>query len=241
MPISPISPIRSSSSAKTVSLEALLWDMDGTLVDTEPLWVDCEKELMAQFGYQWSEEDALHCIGGPMERVELYLKEKSRSDHDPSWFGETLVSMMLERLREGAPLRPGVEDLVNASRQAGMQLALVSASRRAVVDAVLSSLPFDFDFSISASEVQNSKPDPESYLVAAKELASSISSCVVIEDSKVGITAGLASGAMVIGVTQEIFEHESFHGFPDLSLLPFESLLSHHSDWVSRVVLRERS
>jgi len=221
---------------ESVSLEALLWDMDGTLVDTEPLWVECEKELMAGFGYPWGEADALHCIGGPMERVELYLKEKSGSNHEPSWFGHTLVEMMLNRLAQGAPLRPGVQELFADSREAGLKTALVSASRRSVVDAVLSSLPFEFDFSISASEVSRSKPDPESYLTASRRLATSISSCVVIEDSKVGISSGLASGAMVIGVTDEIFDHESFHGVSDLRSLPLADLRSRHSDWVDRVV-----
>jgi len=225
-------------SSSDIPLEALLWDMDGTLVDTEPLWVECERDLMAGFGYEWSEEDALHCIGGPMERVEIYLKEKSKSNRDPSWFGQNLVEMMLERLAKGAPLRPGVDELFSASREAGLRMALVSASRRAVVDAVLSSLPFRFDFSVSATEVTRSKPDPEGYLIASRQISTSISSCVVIEDSKVGITSGLASGAMVIGVTHESFDHESFHGVSDLRTLPLETLRSHHTDWVHRVAKR---
>ncbi len=227
--------------ATGVTLKALLWDMDGTLVDTEPLWVECERDLMAGFGYEWSEEDALHCIGGPMERVEIYLKEKSRSNHQASWFGHTLIEMMLDRLSKGAPLKPGAYELFTAARAAGLQMALVSASRRTVVDAVLLSLPFQFDYSISASEVVRSKPDPEGYLTAAERLSTEIASCVVIEDSRVGIASGLASGAMVIGVTSEIFDHENFHRVNDLKSLDFVKLRSHHSDWMDRVARREPS
>jgi HAD superfamily hydrolase (TIGR01509 family) len=222
-------------------LEAILWDMDGTLVDTEPMWVKCEEDLMRTFGYDWSEADALHCIGGPMERVQLYLKEKSGSDRDPAWFGETLVEMMLERLTEGATLRPGVHKLISTAQNAGVKMALVSASRRPIVDAVVKGLPFEFDLTISANEVTRSKPDPEGYIQASTALASAIHRCIVIEDSKVGITSGLASGAMVIGLTHESFDHENFHGFPDLSEVSLPMLVSTHRDWALRVLGEARS
>lgn len=221
----------------TPALEAMLWDMDGTLVDTEPLWVKCEEELMSDFGYQWSEQDALHCIGGPMERVQLYLKEKSGSDRDPTWFGDQLVAMMLTKLETGAVIRPGVPELIESSLKAGVKIALVSASRRPVVDAVLRGLSFKFDISISATEVEHSKPHPEGYLKAAHQLASTIQSCVVIEDSTVGITSGLASGAMVVGVTAQSFDHENFFGVHELSELSWSDLRTLHQDWIGRVML----
>lgn len=217
-------------------LEAILWDMDGTLVDTEPMWVKCEEDLMRTFGYDWSEADALHCIGGPMERVQLYLKEKSRSDRDPAWFGETLVEMMLERLSAGATLRPGVLQLMSTAQDAGVKMALVSASRRPIVDAVLQGLPFEFDLTISANEVTRSKPDPEGYIQASTTLASAVHRCIVIEDSRVGITSGLASGAMVVGLTHESFDHENFHGFPDLSEMSLPFLLETHREWTLRTL-----
>lgn len=220
----------------TPSLEALLWDMDGTLVDTEPMWVKCEEDLMADFGYQWSESDALHCIGGPMERVQLYLREKSGSDLDPAWFGDRLIEMMLEKLKHGALLRPGALELAQEAINSGLRLALVSASRRPIVDAVLEGLPFTFDLSISASEVENSKPHPEGYLRAASELASTVHSCVVIEDSTVGITSGLASGALVIGVTPERFNHDNFHRVEELSELDLPALKDLHFSWVDKAL-----
>lgn len=232
--------IEISDRVSTPSLEAILWDMDGTLVDTEPMWVKCEEELMHEFGYRWSEQDALHCIGGPMERVQLYLKEKSGSDRDPGWFGDRLIEMMLAKLEAGAILRPGALELVDAARKSGVRLALVSASRRPIVDAVLRGLPFEFDISISASEVVRSKPHPEGYLRAANDLASSIQSCVVIEDSSVGITSGLESGAMVIGVTHQSFEHVNFFGVPNLSKMSWPELNSLHKSWITKWVESER-
>jgi HAD superfamily hydrolase (TIGR01509 family) len=230
-------PIDLTNPVVTPSLEAMLWDMDGTLVDTEPIWVQCEEELMAEFGYQWSEDDASHCIGGPMERVQLYLKEKSRSDYDPRWFGNRLVEMMLERLEDGAVLRPGALELIEAARDSGVRLALVSASRRPIVDAVLKGLPFGFDLSISADDVEISKPNPEGYVRAAGRLASTIHSCVVIEDSAVGIRSGLDSGAMVIGVTPDSFDHDNFLRVAELSEISFSRLRMVHKEWVDRVLI----
>ena len=214
--------------------------MDGTLVDTEPLWVQCEEELMRSFGYEWGESDAMHCIGGPMERVELYLKEKSGSDREASWFGNTLVEMMLERLSltSAEILRPGALALIEEARALGVKLALVSASRRPIVDAVLSALPFSFDLSISASEVTRSKPDPEGYVKASELLGAAIHSCVVIEDSMVGIRSGLASGALVVGVTETSFDHDNFHGVSDLREVPLQRLFDLHRSWLSKGTLQ---
>lgn len=231
-----------SSAVKKTSVAALLWDMDGTLVDTEPLWVECEADLMRGFGYEWGEADAMHCIGGPMERVERYLKEKSGSDLDASWFGNQLVEMMLARLAStsGEILRPGALSLVEEAKTLGLKLALVSASRRPIVDAVLSSLPFTFDLSISASEVSRSKPDPEGYVKASELLGAAIHSCVVIEDSSVGIQSGLASGALVVGVTEMEFDHHNFHGVLDLRDLPLPRLMDLHHAWLSQRMLPGR-
>lgn len=215
----------------TEGLSALLWDMDGTLVDTEPLWVECEAELMRQFGYEWSEEDARYCIGGPMEKVERYMLEKSRSDRDSSWFGDQLISMMLLRLRSGIQLMPGVHELIDAAREHDVKLALVSASRREIVDAVLEGIVIDFDFSISASEVERSKPDPEGYITAATRLETGLDRCVIFEDSPVGIRSGVASGALTLGVGSETIDHRNFISVGSLHGKELHEIVNLHTQW----------
>lgn len=212
-------------------LAALLWDMDGTLVDTEPLWVECEAELMKQFGYEWGVDDARYCIGGPMEKVERYMSEKSGSELPQSWFGDSLISMMLGRLQSGIPLIPGAGEIFHEARSLGLKLALVSASRREIVDAVIKGIGLDFDYSISASEVENSKPDPEGYLTAALRLEAELAQCVIFEDSPVGLRAGVESGALTLGVGEEKIEHRNFISLGSLHGRSISEIRNLHSNW----------
>ena len=213
------------------NLSALLWDMDGTLVDTEPLWVECEADLMRRFDYEWGEEDARFCIGGPMEKVERYMCEKSGSDLPLSWFGDQLVAMMLLRLRSGIGLMPGVSELISEARGLGVKMALVSASRREIVDAVLEGIGIEFDISISASDVERSKPDPEGYMTAAMRLETGLDRCVIFEDSPVGIMSGIASGALTIGVSQEVVEHRNFISLGSLNGRSLAEIVRLHQGW----------
>ena len=213
------------------SLKAILWDMDGTLVDTEPMWIQCEADLMSDFGYVWGDEDAHFCIGGPMEKVQRYMALKSGSDIDPSWFGNRLVEMMLERMESGVELKDGVLDLLHDARNHGLKQAIVSASRRPIVDAVIAGLGFPFDHSISATEVSISKPHPEGYVKAASYFAVDIESCVIFEDSSTGIRSGLDSGALTLGLTEQVFDHSNFIRIGDLKGLEFAELLMMHRDW----------
>lgn len=219
-------------------LQAILWDMDGTLVDTEPMWIQCEAELMSEFGYTWSDEDSHFCIGGPMEKVQNYMAEKSGSEIEPQWFGNRLVEMMLKRMRDGVEVKSGVLDLLHEARSSGLKQAIVSASRRPIVDAVMTGLGFPFDHSISASEVTISKPHPESYLRAASFFEIDIEGCVVFEDSLTGIRSGLDSGALTLGLTEHEFDHANYIRLGDLSGFGFPELVSTHRDWILGVERR---
>jgi HAD superfamily hydrolase (TIGR01509 family) len=183
-----------------LEFKALLWDMDGTLVNTEPLWLLCEAELLSEFGYTWTKEDGQNCIGGPMSRVQRYMKEKSGSDLPEEWFGEELVIRMKAKLKNGAPLMPGAASLIAAAESCGIPQVIVSASEREIVDLILKQFQGTFAFAISANDVKVSKPDPMGYREAASRLGAEPGECVVIEDSRVGVTAGMLSGAFVIAL-----------------------------------------
>ncbi|MEY4280317.1 MAG: hypothetical protein RL313_580 [Actinomycetota bacterium] len=184
-----------------MNFDAVFFDMDGLFLDSEPAWHEGETQLMKSFGYDWSEADQLHCLGGPLSRIATYMSNCVQGVQTPEWFIETIVNQMAIRLENGAPLMPGAMELSNALKASGVRQALVSASPRVIVDSILKSLPeHNFEFSVAAGDIPRTKPFPDPYLHAAKLMGVDISRCVIFEDSGTGITAAVASGAFVIAV-----------------------------------------
>jgi len=175
--------------------------MDGTLINSEPYWLLAEHELMARYGHTWTDVDQEHCLGGPLPKVGRYMSKLAQGEESPEYFADELVRLVAEHFTKGLEFMPGALPLVQSLASVQVPMALVSASPRILVDAAVSLLPKDtFGCSISSQDVANNKPDPECYLLAAEQLGVDISRCVVLEDSRTGITAGLASGAVVIGI-----------------------------------------
>lgn len=178
---------------------AVLWDMDGTLVDTEPYWMDAEAGLAAEFGLAWGPADSERMIGLPLLAAAEVLRE-----HGVDLPAEEVVERLLNRVvadvRGHVPWQPGALELLTALRAAGVPSALVTMSYRALTDAVLAGAPGAFDVVVPGDEVTNGKPHPEPYMVAAERLGVDVRDCVAIEDSPPGIASALASGAATIGV-----------------------------------------
>jgi len=181
--------------------EAVFFDMDGLMVDSEPEWLQSEIEVTAAFGYSWLEEDQVASLGGPLTKVGQYMFDKCGQQESPEFFTQTLIDTQVARMRGNTPTMPGAIELVRELQLHGVKTALVSASPRNIVDAVLDNLGHDlFPFSISSDDVAVTKPDPECYLKAASMSGSEISNCLVFEDSITGMTAAKASGAYLIAV-----------------------------------------
>ena len=190
--------------------EAVFFDMDGLMVDSEPEWLKSETEVTAVFGYSWLEEDQVACLGGPLTKVGQYMFDKCGQQQSPQFFTQTLIDTQVARMRGNTPTMPGAIELVRELQLHGVKTALVSASPRNIVDAVLDNLGHDlFPFSISSDDVTVTKPDPECYLKAATLSGSEISECLVFEDSITGITAAKASGAYLIAVPHLVSVAES--------------------------------
>lgn len=190
--------------------EAVFFDMDGLMVDSEPEWFVSEIEVTKAFGYTWLEVDQIACLGGPLSKVGQYMFEKCAQQETPEYFTQTLIDTQVARMRGNTPTMPGAVELVRELQSHGVKTALVSASPRNIVDAVLDNLGHDlFPFSISADDVTKTKPDPESYLKAADMSGSHISNCLIFEDSITGMNAAIASGAYLIGVPHLVSIEES--------------------------------
>ena len=180
------------------------------MVDSEPEWLQSEIEVTAPFGYTWLEADQIACLGGPLTKVGRYMFEKCGQQESPQYFTQRLIDTQVARMRGNTPTMPGAIDLVRELQLQGVKTALVSASPRIIVDAVLDNLGHDlFPFSISSDDVIKTKPDPEAYVKAAVMSGSEITNCLVFEDSLTGMNAAIASGAYLIGVPHLVSIQES--------------------------------
>lgn len=186
---------------------AVLWDFDGTLADTEPLWIEAEFELIATLGGTWSEEQADELVGNSLIDSAIYiLNAIDRRDVDPAWVVDQLLGRVVGFLAERPmPWRPGALELLTALGGAGVPCALVSASYRVLLDAALSQLPAGtFAVSVAGDEVSQGKPHPEPYEKACAALGVDARDCVVIEDSVTGARSGNAAGCLVVGVPNRV-------------------------------------
>ena len=218
--------------------EAVFFDMDGLMVDSEPEWFQSEVEVTSPFGYTWLEVDQIACLGGPLSKVGQYMFEKCGQQRSPEYFTQALIDTQVARMRGNTPTMPGAMELVRELQSHGIKTALVSASPRNIVDAVLDNVGHDlFPFSISADDVQNTKPDPEGYLKAASMSGSEITNCLVFEDSLTGMNAAIASGAYLIGVPHlvTIEESERIRVIKSLEQISYTKLIELKSDFSTQI------
>ena len=189
---------------------AVFFDMDGLMVDSEPEWLQSEIDVTAPYGYTWLEEDQIACLGGPLSRVGQYMYDKCAQQQSPEFFTQSLIDTQAAKMRGNTPTMPGAVELVRELQSHGIKTALVSASPRNIVDAVLDNLGHDlFPFSISSDDVVNTKPHPDAYLKAANISQSDIANCLVFEDSLTGMKAATSSGAYLIAVPHLVTIEES--------------------------------
>ncbi|MEV6974887.1 HAD family phosphatase [Kitasatospora sp. NPDC093806] len=192
---------RTLGSGEDKGLQAVLLDMDGTLVDTEDFWWQAEATLFAELGYELTAEDRAQVVGGPMSRVIDHLLASTGVDLSPADLTVLINQRFVDLLGGGVPLMPGAERLLNTLAAHGVPAALVSASHRHIIDIVLRSLGAEhFAFSVAGDEVPRTKPHPDPYLEAARRLGADPARCVVVEDAPTGVRAAEAAGCPVIAV-----------------------------------------
>jgi beta-phosphoglucomutase family hydrolase len=188
------------------SIRAVLWDMDGTLIDSEEFhWISW-RDTMAREGIAITHEQFLSSFG---QRNDSIL---------PRWFGAGATPERIERVanakeelyrlmvrRDGISPLPGVEDWLRRLHDQGWLQAIASAAPRANVDAVLEAMSATHFFQaiVSAEDVRRGKPDPEVYLTAASRVGASPDKCIVLEDAVAGVQGARSAGMKSIGISRK--------------------------------------
>ena len=177
---------------------AVLWDMDGTLIDTEPLWMAAEIELTSRFGVPWTAQDATELVGSAMVHSAGVLRARG-VDLPVATIVDELTASVARGVAHRVPWQPGAREALETLRAARVPLALVTSSYRPLADpfAVAAGV---FDVVVAGDDVARAKPDPEPYLAAARALGVPVERCVAVEDSRSGIASALASGARTLAV-----------------------------------------
>jgi len=182
-------------------LAAVLFDMDGLLVDTEPLWFETETEVMARLGGNWGHADQEQLLGGSMAHTVGYLLARAATPAAPDVVARWMTEGMLKRAADGrVTLRPGARELLAEVAAAGLPHALVTGSQRLFADAVLASTGLRFPVAVTGDDVTRAKPDPEPYRLAAQLLDADPARCVALEDSPNGVASAAAAGCLVVAV-----------------------------------------
>lgn len=174
--------------------------MDGTIVDTEPYWMDAEIALVESFGGTWNHTDALALVGQGLWHSARILQGRGVDLGEDEIIARLTTSVM-GRVSESVPWRPGAKELLFELRELGIPTALVTMSMRRMAQLVVDAIDFAaFDHIVAGDDVTHAKPHPEPYLLGAELLGVSAEDCIALEDSATGLASAVASGAVSIGI-----------------------------------------
>lgn len=184
---------------------AVLWDMDGTLVDTEPYWMKAEWEIVSAHGGTWSKEHALAVVGADLLDTGAYMRDNGPVPLTPHEIVELLLDRVVDSIRVSIPWRPGARELLDEVRISATPSALVTMSWRRFAEPVVEALPAgSFDTVVVGDDVERGKPHPDPYLLAAERLGVDPRECLAIEDSPTGVASALAAGCTVLAVPNHV-------------------------------------
>ena len=181
---------------------AVLWDMDGTLIDSEPYWMQSEGALAQSYGGVWTEADAHQMIGKSLYDSSALLKDKfGIEDLSVQEVIDRMTNEVIENLKKNLPFRPGAVELLLELKRRGIKTALVTMSLRTMAQTVADRIGFEaFDVIVAGDDVTMGKPHPEPYLKAAELLGVDVTECIAFEDSHSGLASAEAAGTHAIGV-----------------------------------------
>ncbi|HUC26897.1 MAG TPA: HAD family phosphatase [Streptosporangiaceae bacterium] len=182
-------------------IQAVVFDLDGVLLDSERLWDQARRAVAASHHGHWRDEATAAMQGMSSAEWSRYMRDSLAVDLTPERISDLVVADLLERYRHGLPLIPGAVEAVRRIA-ARWPLALASSANRVVIDTVLAvaGLTAEFQASVSSEEVPRGKPAPDVYLEAARRLGQQPAACAAVEDSASGIRSAIAAGMQVLAV-----------------------------------------
>ncbi len=182
-------------------IEAVVFDCDGVLIDSEPVWERVRRKLVADHGGRWPDDAQHRMMGMSTAEWSAYISEDFGLSLSPQQVADLVIEAMAAEYETHLPLLPGAIDAVRAL-SGHWPLAVASSAPKSLIEAVLdsSSLRPAFRAAVSSEEVERGKPAPDVYLEAAKRLGIPPATCVAIEDSSNGLRSAAAAGLTVIAV-----------------------------------------
>jgi HAD superfamily hydrolase (TIGR01509 family) len=193
------------SNSPQLCLQAVFWDMDGTLVDTEPYWIAAESELVASFGGVWNEELGKKLVGNALE-VSAEVLQQAGVDLGIREIIDRLIDAVTERVGQSIPWRPGARELLTEVAAAGIPCILVTMSETKLAQEVMRALPEgSFSYAVTGDMVTHGKPNPEPYQRAFDWLAERLDGAdkkriVALEDSVPGVASAEAAGLVTVAI-----------------------------------------
>ena len=180
---------------------AVLWDMDGTLIDSEPYWMNSEGAFARENNTVWTKQDGLSLVGMSLYDSSKIIKEKVGSSLEPEQIIQKLTDEVTAQLKQKVIWRPGAKELLTMLRRESIKTALVTMSMHRMAQQVVDAIGFDaFDVIVAGDDVRQGKPHPEAYLKAAELLGVRPEDCVAFEDSNTGLRSAEAAGTKAVGI-----------------------------------------
>ncbi|WP_106403624.1 HAD family hydrolase [Actinocorallia populi] len=184
-----------------MTLQAILFDLDGTLINSEPVWLAVEHEVMQWLGGPWDVEHQNAVVGGALWSTVDYMLALAGSSVPREAVAERLLGLMAERLPTELAVMPGAKELLTEAAAEGVPIALVTSTVRSLADVAIDALGrHHFTLTVAGDEVEYTKPHPEPYLKAARLLGADPARCVALEDSLTGVKAAEAAGCAVVAI-----------------------------------------
>jgi HAD superfamily hydrolase (TIGR01509 family) len=183
-------------------IRAVVFDLDGVLIDSEPIWERVTRELLARRGRTFDRVIADQHMGMRLVDVVAAVLEAHDLDIDAEGFARELLDNLVAEFERSLTTMPGAEDALTLAKSLGLAVALATGSPRRAVDAVIARYGWRFDTICTGDDVAHGKPAPEIYQLAAARLGVEPAACVAIEDSQNGVRAAKAAGMVCIAVPE---------------------------------------
>lgn len=202
-----------------LSITGVVLDMDGLLIDTEPVWRTAEQEVFAELGVELTRADLLDTTGVTVdELVAAFLPRRPPPGPSPARVADRITDLVADYVcREGEPM-PGVPEAIALFGRLGLRLAIASSSPARLIDVVCARLKLDIDVRCSALDEPRGKPAPDVYLAAARRLGLSPARCLALEDSPAGVVAAKSAGMTCLAVPDPLLAGDPRYRRADLVL-----------------------